>query len=179
MFLPVPQVPEPVRKLRETHRKNSHQFRSKSEGFCTSYDQKTNFTIFFVILNFNFSALTVWFFNFWPQIRILRVEILLGHISACLKTSILKFRLLWIYSYFSLKILSDVFYCFCLLFWSRSCLKSSGRLLGTISTKFRANPTTGVQVITICQLKIWRSCTPPYDLIVRFWVQFFSRNWQN
>ena len=49
---------------------------------------------FFVILNFNCSALTVWFFNFWPQIRILRVEILLGHISACLKTSILKFRLL-------------------------------------------------------------------------------------
>ena len=40
MFLPVPQVPEPVRKLRETHRKNSHQFRSKSEGFCRSYDQK-------------------------------------------------------------------------------------------------------------------------------------------
>ena len=27
--------------------------------------------------------------------------------------------------------LSDVFDCFWLLFWSRSCLKSSGRLLGT------------------------------------------------
>ena len=103
----------------------------------------------------NFSTLTVWFFNFWPQIRILRVEILLGHISACLKTSILKFRLLWIYSYFSLKILSDVFDCFCLLFWSRSCLKSSGRLLGTISTKFRANPTTGVQVISSNLMLTW------------------------
>ena len=45
-----------------------------------------------------------------------------------------------IYSYFSLKIWSDVFDCFWLLFWSRSCLKSSGRLLGTISTKFHANP---------------------------------------
>ena len=101
----------------------------------------------FVVLNFNFSALTVWFFNFWPQIRILRVEILLGHISACLKTSILKFRLLLIYSYFYLKMSSNAFDCFWLLFWSRSCLKSSGRLLGTISTKFRANPTTGVQVI--------------------------------
>ena len=96
----------------------------------------------------NFSTLTVKICNFRPQIRILRVEILLGHISACLKTSILKFRLLWIYSYFSLKIWSDVFDCFWLLFWSRSCLKSSGRLLGTISTKFRANPTTGVQVIS-------------------------------
>ena len=43
-------------------------------------------------------------------------------------------------TYFFLKILSDVFDCFGLLFWSRSCLKSSGRLLGTISTKFRPNP---------------------------------------
>ena len=57
-------------------------------------------------------------------------------------------RVFLICSYFSLKILSDVFECFWLLFWSRSCLKSSGRLLGTISTKFRANPTTGVQVIS-------------------------------
>ena len=112
-------------------------------------------TFFFEILNFNFSALTVWFFNFWPQIRILRVEILLGHISACLKTSILKFRLLWIYSCFSLTILilSDVFDCFWLLFWSRSCLKSSGRLLGTISTKSRPNPSPGVRVIS-CHLRI-------------------------
>ena len=47
MFLPVPQVPEPVRKLRETHRKNSHQFRSKSVRSCKSYDQKTK-NIFFV-----------------------------------------------------------------------------------------------------------------------------------
>ena len=46
----------------------------------------------------------------------------------------------WIMSYFSLNKLSDVFDCFWLLFWSRSCLKSSGRLLGSISTKFRANP---------------------------------------
>ena len=137
-FLPVILVPELFRKLRETPGKNSHQVWSKSVRSFMSYDQKPIF--FFEILNFNFSALTVWFFNFWPQIRILRVEILLGHISACLKTSILKFRLLWIYSYFSLKMLSDAFYCFWLLFWSRSCLKSSGRLLGTISTKFRANP---------------------------------------
>ena len=46
----------------------------------------------------NFSTLTVKIGNFRPQIRILRVEILLGHISACLKTSILKFRLLWMKS---------------------------------------------------------------------------------
>ena len=96
----------------------------------------------------NFSTLTVKIGNFRPQIRILRVEILLGHISACLKTSILKFRLLLIYSYFSLKIWSDVFECFCLLFWSRSCLESSGRLLGTISTKSRPNPIPGVRVIS-------------------------------
>ena len=36
--------------------------------------------------------------------------------------------------------LSDVFDCFWLLFWSPNCLKSSGRLLGSISSKFRANP---------------------------------------
>ena len=85
MFLPVPQVPEPVRKLRETHRKNSHQFRSKSVRSSMSYDQKTKNII-------------------------------------------------------SLKMLSDVFDCFWLLFWSPSCLKSSGILLGSISTKFRTNP---------------------------------------
>ena len=43
-------------------------------------------------------------------------------------------------TYFSTKILSDAFLFCWLLFWSLSCLKSSGRLLGTISTKFRANP---------------------------------------
>ena len=40
-FLPVHQVPEPVRKLRETYRKNFHQVWSKSEIECPSYDQKT------------------------------------------------------------------------------------------------------------------------------------------
>ena len=40
-FLPVHQVPEPVRKLRETYRKNVHQVASKSAWFCTSYVQKT------------------------------------------------------------------------------------------------------------------------------------------
>ena len=44
--------------------------------------------------------------------------------------------------------MSDVFDCFWLLFWSPSCLKSSGRLLGTISTKSRPNPSPGVRVIS-------------------------------
>ena len=35
-----------------------------------------------------FSALTVWIFNVWAQIRILRVEILLWHTSKCLETSV-------------------------------------------------------------------------------------------
>ena len=39
-----------------------------------------------------------------------------------------------------LKMLILMFFLFGLLFWSLSCLKSSGRLLGPISTKFRANP---------------------------------------
>ena len=44
-------------------------------------------------------------------------------------------------TYFSIQTLSDVFFVFCLLCWSPSCLKSSGRLLGSISTKSRPNPT--------------------------------------
>ena len=43
MFLAVILVPELFRKLRETHRKNSHQVWSKSDGFRTSYEQKTYF----------------------------------------------------------------------------------------------------------------------------------------
>ena len=41
LFLLVILVPELFRKVRETHTKHSHQFRSKSDGFRTSYDQKT------------------------------------------------------------------------------------------------------------------------------------------
>ena len=82
------------------------------------------------------------------------------------------------YKYLYIAIVSDffenlncVFLCFWLIFWSTSCFKSSGRLLGTISTKFRPNPTSSdpgswENSITFSQLKIWRSCTPPYDLIL-------------
>ena len=42
-FLAVILVPELFRKLRETHTKHSHQFRSKSDGFRMSYEEKTYF----------------------------------------------------------------------------------------------------------------------------------------
>ena len=76
-----------------------------------------------------------------------------------------KNTILWFLLMFLLK-LCLTFLVFWLLFWSPSCLKSSGRLLGTISTKFRANPTSSdpgswENSITFSQLKIWRSCTPP------------------
>ena len=40
------------------------------------------------------------------------------------------------------------FGCFWLLCWSPSCLESCGRLLGTISTKFRPNPSSWDRVMT-------------------------------
>ena len=61
-------------------------------------------------------------------------------------------RVFLIYSYFSLKMLSDVFDCFWLLFWSRSCLKSSGRLLGKFYHKI---PAYNLEIMY-----------PPYDLIL-------------
>ena len=43
MFVLVILVPELFRKVRETHTKHSHQFRSKSDGFRMSYEEKTDF----------------------------------------------------------------------------------------------------------------------------------------
>ena len=40
LFWAVILVPELFRKLRETHRKSSHQVWSKSDWFCTSYEEK-------------------------------------------------------------------------------------------------------------------------------------------
>ena len=54
MFLAVILVPELFRKVRETHTKLSHQFRSKSDGFRTSYDQKTDLNIVFLLFCFVF-----------------------------------------------------------------------------------------------------------------------------
>ena len=73
LFLIVILVPEPFRKVRETHRKNSHQVASKTVGFCTSYVQKIktykklNFTHFVFP---HFSRLTVRIEHFRLENRI-------------------------------------------------------------------------------------------------------------
>ena len=76
---------------------------------------------------------------------------------------------------FLLRYYLTCFYCFCLLFWSPSCLKSSGRLLGTISTKFRANPTTGVQVISSNLMLTWR-LTRTLDRLLRT-IKDYKQTW--
>ena len=58
-----------------------------------------------------------------------------------------------------------------MLFWSPSCLKSSGRLLGIISTKSRPNPSPGVRVVS-CYLMILNFLGSLF-LVIGLWASEF------